>query len=176
MGLALFIAKRYTLANKSNNFFSFIPAVSVIGISLGVAVLIIVLSVMNGFETELKQRILGAIPHASLHAREPLVNWQQTIDDLQQHDQVEAAAPFVNIQGMLSSSFGVQGVMVNGIDPQYETKVSIVNQHMLSGVLTSLKSKSYAIVLGDILAAQLGVSIGDKLIFILPHTSYQLWE
>jgi lipoprotein-releasing system permease protein len=171
MNLALFIARRYSLASQGNGFISFIATISIIGISLGVAVLIIVLSVMNGFEKELQQRILGAIPHASLHAQPPLDNWRQVIQQVQQQPEVVAAAPFINIEGMLVGGDRVQGVVVTGIDSAYENKVSIIDQHMVVGSLDDLQAGSFNLVIGEILAQKLQLAIGDKVNFILPQVS-----
>ncbi|MDC3221602.1 lipoprotein-releasing ABC transporter permease subunit [Gammaproteobacteria bacterium] len=171
MRLPFKIARRYTSASRKNSFISFISRLSVVGISLGVAVLIIVLSVMNGFEKELKERILGTIPHASLYVNPAITDWQKLVNTIEENKLVTAAAPFINLQAMLSSSVGMHGVLVSGIDPQYENKFSIVGQHIQQGSLDTLKSKSFNIVIGSILATNLGLNIGDKITIILPQTN-----
>ena len=126
---------------------------------------------MNGFEKELKERILGTIPHASLYVNPAIKDWQKLVNTLEGNTLVTAAAPFINLQAMLSSSRGMHGVLVSGIDPQYENRFSIVGQHMQKGSLDTLKSKGFNIVIGSILATNLGLNIGDKITIILPQTN-----
>ena len=135
--IALFIGLRYTRAQRSNHFISFIALVSMIGLMLGVAVLITVLSVMNGFDRELKNRILGMIPQATIASGEIIQDWPNLVKRVEQHPQVVAAAPFTQIQGMITAQGQVSGVVISGIEPALEEKVSIVQHHMTAGTLSA---------------------------------------
>jgi lipoprotein-releasing system permease protein len=169
---SIYVGLRYTAAKRSNHFISFISLVSMLGLMLGVAALILVLSVMNGFDRELKDRILGMVPHATITGYEnPIADWQQLASIVEQDSRVVATAPFINAQGMLTHSGQVRGVMVQGVDPVAESTVSIVSQHMLNGEWNSLKSGEFGVVLGDLLARYLGARIGDKVTLVLPEAS-----
>ena len=170
--LSIFIGLRYTAAKRSNHFISFISMASMLGLMLGVAALIVVLSVMNGFDRELKQRILGMVPHATISGYgKPLDNWSELIEQLESNPEVIAAAPFVQAQGMLTSRGVVRGAMVNGINPEIEKNVSILGNHIESGSLEALNEQRFGIVLGEILARYLGAKIGDKVTLVLPEAS-----
>ncbi|KEQ13206.1 lipoprotein-releasing ABC transporter permease subunit [Endozoicomonas numazuensis] len=173
--LPFFVGLRYTRAKRRNHFISFISLMSMVGLTLGVCVLIIVMSVMNGFDRELKQRILGMVPHATItSASGGMQDWQKVLDQVSEHKGIVAAAPFVDGQGMLASGSQVRGTMVYGIDPAYEEKVSIVNQHMTQGALEALKPGEFGIVLGEIMAQYLGVTLGDKVTMVLPEANVNL--
>jgi lipoprotein-releasing system permease protein len=164
----LSIAVRYLRTRSSHSFISFISAVSMIGIALAVAVLIVVLSVMNGFEYELKQRILGMVSDASITGdQEPLANWQDARQRVLARGDVEAAAPYVEGQAMAQAGDSLAGITVRGIDPQLETEVSTIGAVMTSGELAELTSGSYGIVIGQQLATFLGVGVGDELVLVL---------
>ncbi|MBV0932153.1 lipoprotein-releasing ABC transporter permease subunit [Marinobacterium weihaiense] len=171
--LSIFVGLRYTAAKRGNHFISFISLVSMLGLMLGVAALIVVLSVMNGFDRELRQRILGMVPHATLsgYADQGLEDWPSLRTDVLAQPGVAGAAPFVQAQGMLTSRGRVQGVLVNGIDPELEPGVSIIGNHMQAGELSGLAAGEYGIVLGELLARFLGVDVGDKVTLVLPEAS-----
>lgn len=169
--LPLFIGLRYTRAKRRNHFISFISATSMLGMILGVAVLILVLSVMNGFDRELRERILGMVPHATINGHGPMENWREIVDIAEQHEGVLAAAPFIEGQGMLTHEGGVHGVMVSAVLPELEERVSIIGAHMLVGQLADLKAGEFGIILGDLLAASLRARVGDKVTLILPEAS-----
>jgi len=169
--LPIKIGLRYTGAKRRNHFISFISATSMAGLTLGVAVLILVLSVMNGFDRELRERILGMVPHAALYSADGLSDWRGLAGEVVKNPDIVAAAPFVQIQGMMSSKGRVQGVMVNGIEPEWESKVSILPDFMKKGDFYSLNDARYQIILGDLLANKLGASIGDKVTLIMPEAS-----
>jgi lipoprotein-releasing system permease protein len=165
----IMIGLRYTRAGRRNRFISFISGLATAGIALGVAALIIVLSVMNGFQKEVRDRMLGVLSHvevispgARLEAITPL---QPTI---MKHPRVKASAPFVSSQAMLSTDGQMKGVMVRGIDPTQEPAVSEALAKLVSGQLSSLEPKSFRIVLGRELAANLRAGIGDTLVMIAP--------
>ncbi len=170
--LSLFIGLRYTAAKRRNHFISFISMASMLGLMLGVAALIVVLSVMNGFDRELKQRILGMVPHASLSGYgKPLQNWPELVSRLEANPEVLAAAPFIQAQGMLTSRGVVRGALINGIDVQAEGNVSILGQHIKEGTLAALETQRFGIVLGELLAGYLGAQVGDKVTLVLPEAS-----
>ena len=170
-----FVGLRYTAAKRGNHFISFISMVSMLGLTLGVAALIVVLSVMNGFDRELRQRILGMVPHATLSDyQQPMSDWQTVRTRLSGNSQVVASAPFVQAQGMLTHAGQVQGVLVNGIDPVLEPSVSIIEDHFVSGSLDTLESGEYNIILGELLARHLGARPGDRVTLVLPEASVSI--
>lgn len=169
--LALFVGMRYTRAKRRNHFISFISLTSMIGLALGVLVMILVLSVMNGFDREMRTRILGMVPHATVSSFTPLDDWQATGQQVLQHKEVQAIAPFTQLQGMLTHSGSVQPVLVNGILPDAEDGVSIISNHMQAGKLADLKGGDFSIIIGEITARRFSVRVGDKLTFVLPEAS-----
>lgn len=169
--LSIFVGLRYTGSKRRNHFISFISLVSMLGVILGVAVLILVLSVMNGFDRELRERILGMVPHAVLKGSSGLDHWEDLMLEAEEHEGVVSAAPFVSTQGMFTYRGSVRGALVQGIDPKHEGKVSIVNQHLEGTQLTDLVPGQYRVILGNLLARSLGVGVGDKVTFILPEAS-----
>lgn len=169
--LPLFIGLRYTRAKRRNHFISFISLISMLGMILGVAVLILVLSVMNGFDRELRERILGMIPHATINGYGPLLDWQKVVAAAEKDIRVVAAAPFVQGEVMLTHEGSVNGALLNGVIPEQESRVSIISEHMVEGSLDLLKAGEYGIILGDLLAQQLRVTTGDLVTLILPIAS-----
>ncbi len=166
----LLIGLRYTRAKRRNHFISFISLISMLGIALGVAALIVVLSVMNGFQTELRGRILAVVSHVQISgANGEMSDWQRVAEQAATHPQVTATAPFVQAQGMLSYGQSVRGALVRGILPDREDKVADFRQHMKSGSLDLLTPDSFNIILGAELARALGVFVGDKVTLIAPQ-------
>jgi lipoprotein-releasing system permease protein len=164
------VGLRYTRAKRRNRFISFISLISMVGIALGVAVLIVVLSVMNGFQTEVRTRILGVASHLVLTgAGNALTDWQSVIRSAAEHPRVVAAAPFVQAQGMLVSDGAARGVGVRGVLPEAEDKVADFSQHMVSGRVDALQPGAFGIVLGADLARALRVLPGDKVALIAPQ-------
>jgi lipoprotein-releasing system permease protein len=173
--LSFYIGLRYTAAKRRNHFISFISLTSMMGLMLGVAVLIIVLSVMNGFDRELKQRILGMVPHATiLGANGPLNDWERIDAAVQEHPRVVAAAPFIQGQGMVTGGGNVRGVLLNGILPEQESTVSIIDDHFIEGSLEDLKPGEFGIIIGKLMANSLGLQVGDLLTVVLPEPSVTL--
>ena len=162
---------RYTRAKRRNHFISFISLTSMVGLALGVLVMILVLSVMNGFDRELRTRILGMVPHATITSYQPIDDWQALAAKVAKHPEVVAVAPFSQLQGMLTHSGGVQPVLVNAVLPEAEKNVSIIDRHMVQGRLDDLRSGEFGIVVGEITARRFRVNVGDKLTFILPEAS-----
>ncbi len=170
--LPFFIGLRYTRAKRRNHFISFISAMSMAGLVLGVMVLIVVLSVMNGFDRELRQRILGMVPHATITAAQgELIDWQDLKAKVESMNGIEAAAPFIEQQGLMTSRGEVKGMMLYGVDPVLEDTVSILPEHMTAGTLQDLQPGSFDIVLGELLARSLGVGVGDRVTVVLPDAA-----
>jgi len=168
----LLIGLRYTRAKRRNHFISFISMISMLGIILGVMALIVVLSVMNGFEQELKGRILGMVSHVTVTSfNNKLTDWEATSDKVMQHPEVLAAAPYVDAEAMLSNLASVSGAIVRGIAPEHEPTVSEIHQHMQFGELSDLVAGEYGIVLGSGLAANLDVAPGDRVTMITPQST-----
>ncbi|MBA4710743.1 lipoprotein-releasing ABC transporter permease subunit [Aquitalea aquatica] len=164
------IGLRYLRAKRRNGFISFISLISIVGIALGVAALIIVLSVMNGFQKEIRGRILSVASHVEISAFDGrLPQWQGVAKVAERDAHVVAAAPFVNGQGLFSAYGNVRGGLVRGIEPVLEDKVVDVGQHMLQGKLEALKPGQFGIVLGVELARQLSVGMGDKVTLFTPQ-------
>lgn len=170
MPFEVFIGLRYLRARRRNGFISFISLVSVIGIALGVAALIIVLSVMNGFQKEIRGRILGAVAHVEVSGYQGRIgDWSALRGQLLHTPRVVAAAPFISAQGLVTSGGAVRGVMVRGIDPALEGQVVEFGRHMQAGRLTDLHAGGFGIVIGAQLAQELGVQPGDKITLITPE-------
>jgi lipoprotein-releasing system permease protein len=169
--LSIFIGARYTRAKRRNHFISFISMTSMIGLSLGVLAMIVVLSVMNGFQREMSSRILGMVPHASILGVQPLDDWRPVADAALKNPQVIAVAPLTEMEGMLSYKGAMQPIQVSGIDPAQEGKVSIVGQHIVQGSLQALEPGEYGVVIGEISARRFRLNVGDKLTLIVPEVS-----
>jgi len=160
--LSVFIGLRYTKSKRNNQFVSFVSLFSTGGIILGVLALVTVLSVMNGFEGELKQRILGAIPHAKLtNQTQTIDNWQQRIDKIPKDPLIVAIEPMIDAEAIIQSASGLQGVMIEGIYPDKYSSQTVKNSIFL-GKLSDLKAGDYKIIIGDQLAKLLNVGVGDK--------------
>jgi len=168
--LELFVGLRYIRAKRRNQFISFISLTSILGIILGVTALITVLSVMNGFVTELRERILSMASHVVVSGFDgELQDWRSVSANILEHQpRVIGLAPFVQGEGMLTAGQQVKGVLVRGVIPEEEMKVSDVHKKMLAGELSDLKAGNYNIVLGKGLARSLGVMIGDKVTLVTP--------
>ncbi|WP_178861552.1 lipoprotein-releasing ABC transporter permease subunit [Thiomicrorhabdus cannonii] len=169
----LLLGFRYTRAKRRNGFISFITFSSMIGIALGVTALITVMSIMNGFQQELRDRILGMTAHMTLTQRDDrLYDWQDLYERVKQQPNVLGAAPNIMEQGMLTRGEDVKGVAVRGILPDYENQVADIESKMVMGSLQNLKPKEYGIILGGELAASMGVAMGDKVTLIAPQGSF----
>lgn len=169
--VSIFVGLRYTGARARNSFISVITLISAIGLMLGVAVLITVLSVMNGFERELQTRILGMVTHVSVHGHEPVPDWEALGERVLENREVRAVAPFVQLEGMLTHGGRVTGAMVTGVEPAAERDVSIVGDFMHEGKLEDLKSGDFGMVLGYGVARTLGVGVGDRVVMVMPEAS-----
>lgn len=166
----LFIGLRYTRTKRRNHFISFISMTSMVGIALGVAALIVVMSVMNGFQHELRTRILGVASHLQISGPgNTLSGWQLLADAVARHPEVRGSAPYVMAQGMLSFGTSVQGALVRGVLPAQEDRVAEIGAHMRAGTLDALRPGEFGIVLGADLARMLGAGVGDKVVVMAPQ-------
>ncbi|MET1080131.1 MAG: lipoprotein-releasing ABC transporter permease subunit [Pseudomonas sp.] len=174
--LFVFVGARYTRAKRRNHFVSFISLTSMIGLALGVMVMILVLSVMNGFDREMRNRVLGMVPHATVESATPIDDWRQLAGPILKQPQVLAAAPFTQMQGLLSHDGKVQKVLINGVDPVEEAKVSVIGEFFKAedgaqGALAALKPGEFGLIIGKKAASKLGVTVGDKLTFVAPEVT-----
>jgi lipoprotein-releasing system permease protein len=165
----VFVGLRYSLAREHSFFVSFITWVSLLGVALGVAILIVVLSVMNGLGTELRDRLLSMSAHASLNAGgASITDWRQVIQELKDAPGLVGAAPFLDTDAMLSRQPAMSGAIVRGIDPGMEPQVSMIADSMREGKLSDLEPGKNRIVLGRMLAYQLEVGVGDTVTLMTP--------
>ena len=171
--LSLSIALRY-LKSKRSGFISLISRMGFIGIAMGVAVLIIVTSVMNGFERELRERILEVIPHATIEGPFDTKTSNQIRDILASNSKIKGSAPFIETQALISSSEALKGVVLKGVSSEQEIEVSKIEQHMILGDWFSLEQDKYNVIIGNVLALQLGVGLGDRISLMVPDTSIGL--
>lgn len=170
--LALYIGLRYTRAKRRQHFVSFISLASMLGIALGVMVLITVLSVMNGFDFEIRNRLFNLSNQVTVaNPKGPLQNWQTLAQKVEKFPHVVDTAPYVAGQGMLSNTGNTAAVMITGIDPQQETKVSEMPKNIIAGSFNTLTPGNFNIVIGEGLAASLGANIGDKVLLFTPRVS-----
>ena len=168
--LELFVGLRYTRAKRRNHFISFISLTSMLGIALGVTALITVLSVMNGFEKELRERILGMAAHATVSGPEGrLEGWREVAERLAGQPRLLGLAPYVQAEGMLTEGDTVRGTRVRGILPEAEPQVSTVGSQMIEGRLEDLVPGAFGMLLGRDLARVLGVGVGDRVTLVAPQ-------
>jgi len=166
--LSVFVASRYIANRQGKGFTSFISASSTVGIALGVMILIIVLSAMNGFERALAQHLLSIVPHSELIAvNDPIEDWQNEIKKIQQHPEVVSAAPVIKMQGMLQKKDQLKGVELRGVDAILEQSVSTINHYITIGSWQALYQPN-SVVIGAGVAKRLKLSIGDSLQVLLP--------
>ncbi len=175
--ISIFIGLRYSRSKSHAGFVSFITFFSTVGILLGVASLITVVSVMNGFEGELKKRILGIVPHVIVSditsiekQRRPDNSWKDLREDLLTFPHVLQVTPFLESEALIQSPNALQGVLIQGIIPRLEQN-NIINTHMVAGTLESLSKQKYSLVIGQSLANNLQVNLGDEVRLVLPNKS-----
>ena len=168
--LEVFIGLRYTRAKRRNHFISFISSISILGIFLAVTVLITVLSVMNGFGTELRSRILGVVSHITVSkAGGRLDDWRELGREIARHPEVRGVAPYILGQGMVAHGKTVKGVMVRGVLPEKEPRVSRLGENMKAGALADLKPGEFGIIVGSALAWRLDVGVGSRVTLVIPQ-------
>lgn len=170
--LELFIGLRYTRAKRRNHFISFISLSSMLGMALGITALITVLSVMNGFQQELRGRILAMTAHATLNRWDGLVDdWRALLEKTLHHPEVQGGAPYIRGEAMLNHVSLVSGALVQGILPQEERQVSDIGDKMVQGSLDDLRAGEFGIILGQELANALAIKVGDKVTVITPQAN-----
>jgi lipoprotein-releasing system permease protein len=168
---SLLIGLRYIKAKRRDQFISFISGFSLLGMALGTLALIVVLSVMNGFDREIKQRILSVVPHGFVEKPSKLSDWQALSGLISTTPHLIASAPYISGYAMLSSEQGVQSTALQGILPEVESKVSVIDQYMYRGSVNNLQAGEFGIVLGRLLARFLRVDVGSQLLMTLPEIS-----
>jgi lipoprotein-releasing system permease protein len=170
--LALFVGLRYTRARRRNHFISFISLMSTLGIALGIIVLITVLSVMNGFDQEIKKRVFSMVPPVTVGSQANFIsNWPELEKFLENQPRVTAVAPYLSAQVLLSGNGMVQPAMLNGIVPAEEKKISELSQKIVDGSYAALTPGSFGIILGEDLSLRLDVVVGDKVTVVTPQVS-----
>lgn len=172
---AIFVGLRYTRAKRRNHFISFISMMSMLGIALGILVLITVLSVMNGFDQEIKKRVFSMVPPVTVGSViNSVANWQDVGDLIKNNPQVIASAPFISGEVMLTNAGMVQAVMLTGVSPTNEKNVTQLADKMIKGSLYDLVPGQFGIVLGEELASRLDATVGDKITVVTPQVSLSL--
>ena len=166
----LFVGLRYLRAKRRTRFVSFITLISLLGIALGVAALIVILSVMNGFEGELRTRLLSMSAHGYVTGPDRITeDWRSLVEKVQEQPGVAAAAPFAQMEGMIQSGRDLEPVLVHGVDPEFEQSLSAGMINLVEGSLDSLQPGSRSIILGRLLAFDLGVRLGDGVVLLIPR-------
>ena len=163
-----FLGLRYLRASPHRGIVSLIAAIAMIGLALGVAVLVVVLSVMNGFEEELRTRILSLTAHATISGLEGrMSDWRTHEDRLEHFPGIVAAAPYIEEQGMVTHGDKSAGILLRGVLPDAERKVADLTPHLLSGRLSDLTPGKYGVILGKDLAEASGAKLGDRVVVIV---------
>ncbi|WP_132700488.1 lipoprotein-releasing ABC transporter permease subunit [Reinekea marinisedimentorum] len=172
--LPFYIGLRYLRAKRRNHFISFISALSMAGLTLGVMVLIIVLSVMNGFDQEMRNRILGMVPHATISLPGEMRTQQEIIDKALEHPLVVGASEYIETQGMVVANDNTRGALLSGVNPDTVGTVSILPENMIAGDISDLSDTPFSAIVGSTLARILGVGVGDKITLIVPEMSVNI--
>lgn len=171
MKLPVFIGLRYTGAPRNNQFVSFFSGVSITGLVVGVGLLITVLSIMNGFDRELREKILALVPQAAVYERGGVTDWRQLQSRLEGQPRIQAAAPFVQLEGLVSFQGKSEPVVLYGIEPAQEIRVSRLEEFLSADVMRRLENSRDQLVLGEAIAARLGVKEGEQLMLVVPGES-----
>ena len=173
ISLPRYIATRYVSVNKRSQLVSFMSAISIFGIALGIAILITVLSVMNGFDREMRENVLGIVPHLTIQTEENLTadDWASIENIANEHPMVLGTAPAIETMGVVANAAGNKGVVINGIDLDQEASVSIIDKFFVSGSLAGLRESRWGLALGQTLADRLGVEVGDSVDLFSPTVS-----
>ena len=164
LALSRFVAFRYVSAGKNSHLVSFMSAISIFGLALGLAILVIVLSVMNGFDKEMRQSVLGIVPHITISSEENLneTQWQEVRTTIRQNSAVVSVSPVIQAIGVAATQGSHKGVVINGVDAALEAESSAINRFMRAGDLSALIDNRWGVVLGQTLANRLGVELGDS--------------
>ncbi|MGR5178370.1 lipoprotein-releasing ABC transporter permease subunit LolE [Vibrio parahaemolyticus] len=172
LSLSFFIGKRFSKAKQRNSMVSFISISSIVGIAVGVAVIVIGLSAMNGFERELKNRVLSVIAHGEFEGvNAPIKNWQSVIDSSLQHKEVEAAAPYVRLTALVEKGTHLKAVEVRGVAPELETQVSRLPSFVSGKTWQSFQAGEQQVILGKGVADQVGADVGDFVTLMIPTSN-----
>ncbi|WP_188151253.1 lipoprotein-releasing ABC transporter permease subunit [Teredinibacter waterburyi] len=171
--LAFFIGLRYTSARRRSQLVSFLSAISITGLAVGVALLVAVLSVMNGFDRELRERILGLVPQAAIYQRGGVEDWPDLVARISEDQQVLGVAPFVNLDALASLDNITVPVALYGVDVEAERAVSRLSEYVSADVYNSLASDAEALLLGRDIAIQMAAEVGDKVMLVVPDFSHQ---
>ena len=158
--ISLKLGYKYLRSNKGGTF-SFTTFLAIIGLAIGISSLIVVTSVMNGFEKELEERILGVIPHAIIESESSINNYEALIDDINRNENIIDAVPYISFEGIITSTSKTSGISVIGIDTDKEKNMSIISDYMIAGSLSDLE-KDNSIIIGSSLAAKIGAFVGDQ--------------
>ncbi|WP_196157867.1 lipoprotein-releasing ABC transporter permease subunit [Reinekea sp. G2M2-21] len=172
--LPFYIGMRYLRAKRRNHFISFISGVSMAGLTLGVMVLIIVLSVMNGFDREMRTRILGMVPHAQIYRTGAMNDAESVRQEALKHPMVLGASAYIESQGMVSGNDRTQGALITGVDPETIRSVSILPDHMVQGDISQLAEQPFGAIIGETLARILNIGVGEKITVIVPEISVNI--
>lgn len=167
--LTFLVGRRYAVSRRHSQLVSFISSVSIAGLIIGVALLILVMAIMNGFDRELRERILGIMPHAAVYHRNGIADPQPLLEGMRQHSEVQSAVPFVRLQGLLSRHRQVAPVELYGLDADVATQRDMLERFLPQGVLATLAEHPQGVVIGVGLARSLGVSPGDRLTLVVPR-------
>jgi lipoprotein-releasing system permease protein len=168
MKLPVFIGLRYTGAPRKNQFVSFFSGVSITGLVVGVGLLITVLSIMNGFDRELREKILALVPQAAIYERDGVTDWRELQSWLEAQPRIQAAAPFVQLEGLVSFRGKSEPVVLFGIEPAHEIRVSRMEEFLNEDVMRRLQTQQDQLVLGEAIAARLGIKEGEQLMLVVP--------
>ncbi|MDA9661029.1 lipoprotein-releasing ABC transporter permease subunit [Gammaproteobacteria bacterium] len=171
--ISIFLALKY-FRPRRKGFVSFHSGMAIFGITLGLTILILVTSVMNGFQRELKDRILETIPHASILGDIQVDDFISIRNTLNENPEIQGVAPYIETQGLVSSGSFLKGIYLFGVEPKYEKTVSAINDHIVEGTFNSLEADDYNLIVGDILAFQLGIKVGDSINVLVPDTGLGL--
>lgn len=173
--LSLLIGSRFSRAKQRNKLVSFISLSSTIGIAVGVAVVLIGLSAMNGFERELENRVLAVIPHGEFEGfNAPISDWQTVARTAEEHEKVIAAAPYIRLTGLAEKGQTLKAVEIRGVDPQLESRVSNLSDYIGEEAWQNFRSGSNQVILGKGIADHLGVTLGESITLLIPQTSNSL--
>lgn len=171
--LSVMIGLRYAGARRRSRLVSFLSAISIAGLVVGVALLVVVLSVMNGFDRELRERILGLVPQASIKHRQGMTDWQRVINEVSRDQRIRGAAPFVQLNGLVNYRRNTEPVLLYGIEPSLESAVSTVGNYISAETLARFSANEPVLALGASVAEKLGMQVGDKLMVVVPDSQNQ---
>ena len=168
---SVFVGTRYTGSRRGSRLTTFLSRTAIAGLVIGVALLIVVLSVMNGFEREMRERILGLVPHINLYAADPQADWHRTVEQVERHPGVRSASPLLQLNGMLVKGQVAEAVLLFGVDPEREARATALATFLDPAAIERLKRQPQTIVLGQGIAEKLGVAIDDHITVVVPDNA-----